>query len=185
MGDIKGYFLADGKMILSQGHIPEYVKYTDAKSLEDRIAELEKSKLEYMNAMVKERKRHNDRDMSDMSTQEKIRNYFEEWAKLLRIRTSHEKWWDITEKEQFERIKERILLLKVTEMKYDSLQTAHSNREVDIDSQSKLITEIMEWIDNKYEYYDNRHSDVEYAIFLILEEFKEQFEQKAKAIKDK
>lgn len=90
------------------------------------------------------------------------------------------------------RIAELLLKLHTANQNIESLKadlhTEKNNtfaQKLKVTNGNKLITEMMEWIDNKYEYYDNRHGDVEYAIFLILEEFKEQFEQKAKDIKDR
>ena len=119
MGDKCKHGYKDGEYCLMCDK-PEYIKLLEFehKSLEAENKELkaklevaEKGKKEYMDAMVKERMKVNDKDDIILYLQIKVLDQRMDIAKELRISLTHKAWWDVSEQRQMERIIKKIKAL--------------------------------------------------------------------------
>ena len=122
-----------------------------------------------MQGISKERKRHNERDMSSMDRQIEKHERFERLAKLLKIKTSHEKWWDIPESEQYERIIGRIESLQkassITTVEEKHILTDDEIQEaIDIGTNRAKSPEYSDWYDYKgnLEFDDELWTEIEF-----------------------
>jgi hypothetical protein len=76
--------------------------------MEEKMSQI----IEYMHAIAKERREKGELDVDNMNLQIKYHYWLESVAKELGIKIGHEAWWDIPQKEQFERIIHKIKELK-------------------------------------------------------------------------